>query len=635
MFGATHMPTSTSVGMDKQSRRSAPRPVFSRLGGRALLTLLVAGTGVLVSAQAVAQDFGRRQPARDTPAQTGGSADTANAAMISGRVVDGRTGQALHRARVVATDRETGSRRHTVQTDQTGRYVLSDLAAGRFTVTVSKPGYITLAYGQRRPRQPATPVEVVAGQHLQNLDLVLPAGSVITGHVVNENGAALPLATVRVLRYIYQQGQQQLVPVGTDRTDDRGQYRVFGLEPGNYFVSASVPHQLLNPSGGRLGPFVAGGRRPFAQAGGGFVQAGPGGGGQDTDPLGYAPSYYPGVGNLSDASHVTVGLSAEVGGVDFAVQLVPTATVGGVVLQPDGSPATDVQVMLIPDNGVPSRDSILGARIQGGGAFEIRNVPPGSYTLRAATRGGRRGGRAGFGGRPVFASQRLDVDGYDVSGITLALTPGATLTGSVAFETTQGPPSGMARVRVTAVAVQSVQLLGTAEGRIDEDGAFEMQNVSGGPRLIRARGVPDGWTLKAVYLDGRDVTDTPLEFSGVTRADGFRLVLTDQVSRISGLVQDREREPLTDFTVVAFSLDDSLWQPQSRHVKAARPDQNARYEIEGLPAGSYLIAAVDTVQEGEWFDPRFLRQLRSGGVLVSLSDGEAKDLNLALDRLAP
>ena len=292
-------------------------------------------------------------------------------------------------------------------------------------------------------------------------------------------------------------------------------------------------------------------------------------------------------------------------------------------------------MMLIPDDGVPSRDSVLGARIQGGGTFKIRNVPPGPYTLRAVTRGGRRGGRRGFGGRPVFGSQRVDVDGHDVSGLALVLTPGTTLSGAIVFERTQGPPNGMARVRVTVDAVQSLPLLSNPESQIDEDGAFEVQDVPGGPRLIRARGVPDGWMLKAVYLDGQDVIDTPLEFSGVTRADGFRLVFTDQVSRISGVVQDSDGGPLTDFTVVAFPLDNSLWQPQSRYIKAAPPDQNARYEIEGLPAGNYLLATVDAVQQGEWFDPRFLRQLRSGGIRLSLADGESKDLDLALDSLAP
>ena len=606
------------------------------MGWRPPVTLLIAATGIVVSTQILAQDFGGRpQRPRDTPAQTVSNEDVSNAATISGRIVDGRTGQALPRARVVATARETGGRRYAVQTDQSGRYVLVNLAAGRFTVTVSKPGYVTLAYGQRRPRQPSTPVRVGAGEHLENLDLALPAGSVITGQILDDTGTALPLAVVRVLRYVYQRGQQQLVQVGTDRTDDRGQYRVFGLEPGDYLVSASVPRQRPSLVAGRIGALGPGGGRPLNPAGASVTRESLDDGAQNSVPEGYAPSYYPGVTNLLEASRVTAGLSADVAGVDFAVRLVPTAAVRGVVFQPDGALATGVQVMLLPDEGVPARDSILVARVQGEGRFEIRDVPPGRYTLRAATRGGGRGQRGRFGGRPVFASQRLDIDGNDIDGLALALSPGATLSGSVVFETTQGPPSSVARIRVTADAVQDIPLLANSEGRIAEDGTFEMQNVPGGVRLVRARGVPDGWMLKAVYLDGQDVIDTPLEFGAVARADGFRLVFTDQVTRISGMVQDRDGAASTDYTVVAFPVDDRLWQPQSRYIKAARPDQNARYEIEGLPSGSYLLAAVDAVQQGEWFDPRFLQRLRSGGIRMSLNDGESKDLNLAVDPLAP
>ena len=555
---------------------------------------------------------------------------------MSGRIVDGQSGQPLRRARVVASAREAGGPRYAVHTDQSGHYLVPGLQPGRYTLTVSKPGFVTLAYGQRRPRQPSIPVEILSGRHLRRVDVALPPGSVITGTIADEGGAPLPLATVRVLRYVYQRGQQQLVPAGTDRTDDRGRYRVFGLEPGDYYVTATLPRQLLSP-GGRPGIFgqIRGGRVDPGTSG--SVRGAPGVGlgpdQQDADPLGYALTYYPGVTNLAQAARVRAGLSAEAGGVDFAVRLVPTAEVSGIVFGPDGAPAIGMRVTLIPDEGVvPFFDAILAARVQRGGEFEIHDVPPGQYTLQAATGGGPRRGRGGVGGRPMFASQIIAVNGYDVDNLTLALAAGATLTGSIAVEATQNQQPGLTRIRITADALQAVPLLGNPEGRVDDDGTFVIENVPGGPRLVRARGVPDGLVLKAVYLDGQDVIDTPLEFGGVTRVDGLRLVFSDQITHITGLVQDRQGAPLTDFTVVAFPLDESLWQPQSRSIKASRPDQNGRYEIAGLPAGEYLLAAVDAVQQGEWFDPRFLRQLRAGSLHVSLGEGDTMDLNLGRDR---
>ena len=611
-------------------------PLLIRLTVLVVASLLaVAWASVSIGAQPRNRGFGQVQTPRDTPAQPDGAAVASEASSISGRVLDGRTGQALKRARVVATSRNGDGNRTTVQTGESGSYILSGLAPGQYTLRVSKPGFISLSYGQRRPRQPSTPLGVLAGQTLRNVDVTLPAGSVITGRIVDEDGSPLALATVRLFRYVYQQGRQQLVPAGADRSDDRGQYRIFDLEPGDYYVNAAVPRQLLAPRDRTRGPDI---RFPPFRDRSGRSPAGGTLGAQTTDePLGYAPTYYPGVTSISEAARVSVGLSAELAGIDFAVRLVPTASVSGMVLGPNGQAASGVQVMLLPDGGVTFRDAMMGARLRPDGRFEIQSVPPGQYVLRAMTRGGgRRGGGAGRGGAPMFASQPLAVDGYDVTDATLMLTRGATVTGSVVFETTGRPPTGATgRFRVTANAVHEIPFLGNPNERIADDGTFVMENVPGGARLLRASGAPDGWMLKSVYLDGQNVIDTPLNFSGVTRVDDVRLVFTDKVSRLTGLVRDQQGNLLTDFTVIAFPFDETLWQPESRHTKASRPDQNARYRIDGLPPGNYLLAAADAVQQGEWFDPRFLRQLRDTAMRLSLAEGETRDLDLTLNASVP
>ena len=595
--------------------------------GLVLALALVGSTDSTV--RSLEQGFGQIQAPRDSVPQT---EEASESAVISGRIVAGNTGQPLKRARVVATARET-RRRVVVQTDEAGRYVLRGLGNRHYTLTVSKPGFITLSYGQRRPRQPATPVQVGAGQHLRDVNFTLPTGSVVTGRVANEDGTPLPLATVRLLRYVYQQGQRQLVPVGVDRTDDRGLYRVFGLEPGDYLVSAVVPRQLLSPGSGRFGPDagpIRGGQRERFLSDGTQNSAS-----EDDDPFGYAPTYYPGVASVAEAARVNVGLSAEVGGVDFAIRLVPTATVSGVVFGPDGTVSTAAQVILIPDDGAVTPGATLGSRAEAGGRFEVRNVPPGRYVLRAITRRGRRGG-GGFGGIPTFASQALAVDGYDVTDVTLALTPGATVSGSVVFDaTSQDDPPNATRIRIVANSLDSIPFLASVNARVNGDGTFSLENVAGGRRLIRASGVPEGWTLRAVFLDGQDVIDMPLDFSGASHVEGLRLMFTDEVSQLSGVVHDSQGSALTDFTVIAFPSDASRWQAASRYIQSSRPDQNARYQIHGLPAGEYLLAAVDVVKQGKWYDPRFLQTLRPDALRLSLDDGETKELSLALSSQTP
>ena len=121
-----------------------------------------------------------------------------------------------------------------------------------------------------------------------------------------------------------------------------------------------------------------------------------------------------------------------------------------------------------------------------------------------------------------------------------------------------------------------------------------------------------------MYLNGDDVIDTPLDFGGARNVD------------VSGLVLDEDGDLRTDLTVIAFPIDSSLWLPLARQILASRPDQNTRYQIRGLPPGDYWLVAVDVVQDGEWYDPRFLQRVRSGGGRVTIREGDITSLNLTI-----
>jgi len=348
----------------------------------------------------------------------------------------------------------------------------------------------------------------------------------------------------------------------------------------------------------------------------------------DGEPMGYAPTYYPGVTNLVEAMRIPVGVGQEAAGIDFAVQLVPTARISGVVFGPDGAAPGGSQVMLLPaEGGLVPRAMPLAARVQPDGGFDVNNVPPGRYFIRATSRGARRAGSD-----PLFASQEINVDGRDIADVTLILSPGAQVEGLITFEGNTQPQSGdLTRVRITSLPLEPQPLGGAVNVLPNRDGTFVLTGMSAGPRLIRATGLPEGWALRAVYFDGRDVTDTPLDFGGVQRATGLHVALTDRVSTLTGAVHDTQGQPLTQFTVVAFPTDSTLWRPRSRHIQASRPDQNGRFQVRGLPAGDYLLAAVDAVEQGEWFDPAFLDRLRDGAIRVSLREGESKAVTLSMN----
>ena len=197
------------------------------------ISALLATLAVAVGAQQAASQPGQKpgqtsqQPARDTPAQPKDTTPPVPAGRISGRVMAVDNGRPVKRARVFASAAELPGGRGML-TDDTGAFDLTELPAGRYTLTVSKTGFISLSYGQRRPLQAGTPLQLIDGQQLKGIQFQLPRGSVISGHVLDEDGDAMPGVIVRVMRYQYLQGERRLTPAGTGQTDDKGQYRVWG-----------------------------------------------------------------------------------------------------------------------------------------------------------------------------------------------------------------------------------------------------------------------------------------------------------------------------------------------------------------------------------------------------------------------
>jgi protocatechuate 3,4-dioxygenase beta subunit len=575
-------------------------------------------------------------PARDTPAQTR-AIPKGGTARISGRVSTSEGGRPVGRARVSINGTELPGGR-AVLTDDGGAFDFANLPAGRYTLNVSKTGYVTISYGQRRPLQSGTPLQLAEGQELRGLDMRLPRGSVISGHIHDATGEPMPGTTVRVLMYRYAQGNRQLVPAGTAQTDDRGEYRVWGLNPGEYYVSATNRNLNINlgARGGLPGiaappAFGGPGMPPPAVETALAARGIPGDVARD-DPsdLAYAPTYFPGVSSPNDARPVTVGLSAEVLGIDFTVLLVRTGRVTGRVNNADGGPAGSGNVTLVPDVGAGR--GALGGRYGGrivDGAFSIANVPPGRYILRAVGDGGRGRGR-GRGGDPTtaqFAAQPLSVDG-DVDGVFVTLAPGATISGNVTVQATATPVlPEVTQFRVTAPTAAPSDFGPNGQARVDRDGTFMLEGVAAGSRWIRAQ-APRGWTLKSVIVDGREVIDTPLDIRGAQRISGVTLVFTDKLTEVAGTVADQQGTPMTDYTVLAFPSDSTLWRPQARQIATARPDQNGRYQLRGLPPGEYFLVAIDPAEQGEWYEPAFLDQQRLGASRFSLVEGETKTQDL-------
>jgi hypothetical protein len=575
-------------------------------------TLLILGLLMTIPVDAAEQPGGARQgagggigqrqlPPRDTVA---GEAPRGTS-VIRGTVVAADNRSPIRRAQVRIAGQ--GAQGRLATTDAQGRFELRDLPAGRYTLSALKGGFVSVQYGQRRPSESGTPLEIGEGQILDKVVIALPRGSVISGRITDEFGEPVANAIVTSLRYGYAGGVRRLLPAGgqnsRDTTDDQGHFRLFGLSPGDYIVSASFRS----------------------------------GGGEATDPsgenTGYAPTYYPGTSSVADAQRVTVTLGQEQTSVIFSLIATRLVRVTGAVLNSQGTPLQTGAVMLAPAStrlNAPALNATLTGRIDGSGQFRVINVPPGRYVAQVRAQTGR-GGPAARGANAAiaeFGRQEITVGAEDLNGVVILTGPGARVTGQIVTDTGVAPALRAQQITVMARPVNlDPGSPGGGVGRVNDDFTFELNGLFD-PRVFRLN-APQGWSLKSVMLNGQDVTDTPLDVPPGETVAGMQIVLTERATDLSGRVTDTRGRPVTDVTVVIFPADPERWVYQSRFIRAARPDQEGRYQISGLPpSDDYLAIAVQGLEEGQAGDPEFLATLRQHAAKFSLGEGETRALDL-------
>jgi protocatechuate 3,4-dioxygenase beta subunit len=545
---------------------------------------------------------------------------------IKGRLVSAETGAPVRRAQVRITGPEIMPQ--TAATDSEGRYEFRDLPAGRLTITASKSGYVSVGYGQTRPFQPPTPIELADGQVLEKADISLPRGSVISGRIVDEFGEPAADVMVTALRSTWSNGRRRLQPAGrTATTNDLGQYRIYGLPPGEYFVSATLramQEMMVMEMAAVVSARSAMAARPV-----------------DTPRSGYAPTYFPGTPSGSEAQRISLAVGQEVQNADFALVPVHLVRVSGTVIGSNGRPLEGVMV-----NPTPRSDSHLGStfgtRTDKNGGFTIPSIAPGDYTLSARS---MQVMTSGDGNRMVFTMARgtggpgsdgsefgtvpLTVGGEDMSNVMIVTSKGTTASGRVVYEGGPAPKPTALNIRTVSTEIEGPGPSFGGGTLVLADGTFELKGLAG-PRVFEVMNLPAGWVLKAIRLNGADITDSIIDIKPNEPLTGIEVVLSSKTTEVSGIVK-AGNEPATDYTVVIFSDDPQKWTLlTSRHIASARPNQNGRFQIKNLPAGSYYAIALDYIEQGDWNDPDVLDRLKTQATRFSLSEGDLKTLDLKL-----
>jgi Carboxypeptidase regulatory-like domain len=549
----------------------------------------------IAAAPALAGQIAPPRPPQPPPSQTPAAPGTA---ILRGHVFAADTGQPLRKAQVRITANDIRENR-MASTNENGAYEFKEVRAGRYTVTASKGSYVNMSYGQQRATDIAKPLEILEQQTVERVDLMLPRGAIITGRVVDEFGEPAPEIQVATERYQVIQGQRRLFPAGRNvTTNDIGEFRLFGIPPGQYYLSATWRNiGGFNPNG------------------------------SPSERTAYVPIYFPGTMNASEAQRITVSAGQQIDDLVMVLKPIKASRVSGTATGTDGKPLTPAMIMVMQSN-VGFGSMMGGAQVRPDGTFTVNGLAPGTYTLRAQRMGPTAEG-------PETAAATVTVTGDDLADVHLVAAKPSTLTGRVIVDPAAAsalPRSIM--LRAFAASFSGIPPPPPPPARLADDLTFEMKSTPGVMRLMLASGgfgaPPEGWSIRSVRVNGVDVTDAGIEFKPNEDISGVEVELTNKVTTVSGTVKTSRGELAKDYTAVVFAQDKEKWIGNSRYQSAGRPDQDGRFKITGLPPGEYYVVAVDRLEPGQSGDPDFLERARSRAVSLTLREGETKTLELSL-----
>ena len=444
-------------------------------------------------------------------------------------------------------------------------------------------------YGQRQAAEEGTGVEVRGRQITSRVDVRLQPAAIISGRIFDDAGEGLAGVEIELLAKRYLPGGVSPVAVGFAQTEASGFFRVGDLQEGEDYVRAYVP-AAVRPSKGD------------------GTQA-------------YAPTYFPQAPRIEEAQPLLVVAGQELFDVNFALATDRKRVLTGTLVDPAGLPVDRARVHIMMLRGGTFSET---ARVSSNGSFQIRDVVPGDYMLQVED--------AGDSTRWLSAMRQITVDD-DVT-VELVARQGARLEGRIVRENGDPLPFDPRTIEVgfeqrlegrpgTADLVNMVR-----RKVVQRDGTFSIESP-GIASFLQTSGLPSNWTLKAIRLDGADITDQATDFGAGVRRQ-VEIVLTDRISGVVGLVTDRNNRVVLNHTVVVFPENTSRWKAPSRFVRSVRPRQDGWFQIEDLPPAEYLAVAVESLPRNASSDPAVLERLWPQATRFRLGEGERRTVQLKL-----
>ena len=533
------------------------------------------------------------------------SVPAAHASSIAGTVVKEPGSQPLKKVllQVVAENQKEGGD-YTASTDADGHFHIENIVPGRYRVFIEKTGFVGV--NVRGLKSDTNVLTVQAGQSVEDLLFRMFPTAVISGRITDEDGD--PMSGVRVVAQKKKPGKSTRESVGTEATNDLGEYRLAGLFPGQYWIVAMPPPDFRDYE--KQEKWSAGEPQPDTR---------------------YVNTYYPGTYDAMLASPVTLKAGDEMP-VNFTLVPARTYRVRGIITGATAAPKPSVELFSKAGDSYRANANEIGPDVQ----FEVRGVAPGSYIVRASTP---------TESQSFTAHQDVSVVAADVDGVKLTPQPSFTLSGHLRIEgsaaadfTQYSANLRQAELPEDPGIFMSQEFFGT-NAPVDRLGNFEWKNVTSGNYIVQVYGGDgQGFFMKSVKLGGRNI-EAGFAASGPATLD---LLVSTKGGTVEGAVVLPEKKtekdadtdrvnndhPVANATVVAVPEEKYRKLPDRFGIEST--DQHGHFTMRGLAPGSYTIYAWQDLEDGVYRDPDFLKSQEANGTALKVEEGSHQAVELKL-----
>jgi protocatechuate 3,4-dioxygenase beta subunit len=484
-------------------------------------------------------------------------------------------------------------------TDQDGAYRITNVAPGNYEVSPAAPAFVMADAKETRGKT----VLVGEDENVESINFALVRGGVITGRITDAEGRPVIQQQVTIYRadaFDQQTPPRPPFPASTSPTDDRGIYRVYGLSPGRYKVASGKSEDGFSGVYG-------------------------------TNRATYKQVFHPDVTDQAKAPVIEVSEGSEVQNIDITLgRALQTFSASGRAIDAEkGVPVPNLRFAVQRSLGQRTEfvNTVTMSNTQGDFVFE--GLIPGKYSFYLLPTQGS-----------AMRAETLsfDVIDQDITGLTVRLVKGASVSGVVILETEDKTVLQMLpqlQLRAFVMVASGGAGLGSSNSSpIAPNGSFNLTALPGGTvnfnlGMMSGPFPPKGLTISRVERDG--VSSSRLEIRDGEQVTGVRVIVSYGTATLRGVVKvENGTLPEGARFFVRLNKAGENGIPNPMAMRPPQVDARGRFLIEGIPAGTYELTAslVTTI-------PTPAPLARPAKKEVTVEDGVTTDVTITIDMSTP